>query len=134
MSARSSRDATRRDTTIHLQRGAVIVQAAKRGSGHLYVASGDARVAVTGTVFSVNRGAKGTRVSVVEGEVIVEQGPQRKVLHAGDQLSTHGRWKRYAIKQEIAWSRNAGDHLKMMQDLVAFKESLEEDTASRRPV
>ena len=66
-------------------------------------------MAVTGTVFSVNRGAKGTRVSVVEGEVIVEQGHNDKVLHAGDQVSTHRSMEGVPIKDEIAWSRNAGD-------------------------
>ena len=81
--------AARRDMTVHLNQGAVIIQAAKRRSGHLYVATGDSRVAVTGTVFSVNRGAKGTRVSVVEGEVVVERGHSEKILHAGDQLATH---------------------------------------------
>ena len=74
---------------MHLARGPIIVRAAKRRTGHLYVASGDSRVAVTGTLFSVNRGAKGTRVSVMEGEVIVEHGHRDNVLHAGDQLATH---------------------------------------------
>lgn len=118
--------AQRRDTTVHLNRGAIIVQAAKRRSGHLYVASGDSRVAVTGTLFSVNRGAKGTRVSVMEGEVIVERGRNDSVLHAGDQLATHSSMQAVPIKQEIAWSRNASDHLKTLQDMVAIKEKLQD--------
>lgn len=117
--------AARRDTTVHLNRGQIIVQAAKRRSGHLYIASGDSRVAVTGTVFSVNRGAKGTRVSVMEGEVVVEQGHNDKVLHAGDQLATHRSMEAIAIRDEIAWSRNASEHLKTLADMVAIKDSLE---------
>ena len=46
---------TASDLTIRLGRGSIIVQAAKRSSGHLYVATADCRVAVTGTVFSVTR-------------------------------------------------------------------------------
>jgi FecR protein/Putative zinc-finger/Protein of unknown function (DUF3352) len=115
----------RGNTTVHLNRGPIIVQAAKRRSGHLYVASSDSRVSVTGTVFSVNRGAKGTRVSVVEGEVIVEHGRDDKVLHAGDQLATHSSMKPVAIKDEIAWSKNVEDHLKTLSQMVAIKESLE---------
>ena len=53
------------------------------------------------------------------------RGHSEKVLHAGDQLSTHRSMEAVPIKQEIAWSRNAADHLKMMQDMVAFKESLQ---------
>ena len=48
--------ATRRDTTIQLDQGGIIVHAAKRRRGHLYVSAPDCRVAVTGTIFSVNSG------------------------------------------------------------------------------
>ncbi|PYU77474.1 MAG: hypothetical protein DMG51_20720, partial [Acidobacteria bacterium] len=64
--------ASRRDTTIHLDQGSIIVQAAKRHTGHLYVSAPDCTIAVTGTVFSVNSGTKGSRVAVIEGEVHVK--------------------------------------------------------------
>ena len=46
------------DVTVHLGRGSVIVQAAHRPSGHLYLETADCRVAVTGTLFGVTAGLK----------------------------------------------------------------------------
>jgi ferric-dicitrate binding protein FerR (iron transport regulator) len=117
--------AARRDMIVHLNRGAVIVQAAKRRQGHLYVATGDSRVAVTGTVFSVNRGSKGTRVSVAEGEVVVEHNHSDKVLHSGDQLATHRSMEAVPVANEFAWSRNAPQHMKLLQDMASVKEAVE---------
>jgi len=76
------------DSTIHLRRGSIIVQASDQGSGHLYVETNECRVAVTGTVFSVTHGARGSRVSVIEGEVNVDHDQGNEVLHAGDQTMT----------------------------------------------
>jgi len=67
-------------TTVHLNRGSIVVEAAKQGSGHLFVDTGDSLVSVTGTVFSVNSGTKGSRVSVIEGEVHVDHAGTDRVL------------------------------------------------------
>jgi hypothetical protein len=124
--AEFSVEATRKDTTVRLNRGNIIVQAAKRREGHLFVAGNDYRVAVTGTVFSVNRGVKGSRVSVIEGEVIVERGRNDRVLHAGDQLATTTGMGTTAIEDEIAWSRNLTEHLALLQEFAKLKTTLEQ--------
>ena len=80
--------ASLRDATIHLDQGSIIVQAAKRHTGHLYVSAPDCTVAVTGTVFSVNSGTKGSRVAVIEGEVHVKHAGLLSILHSGDELAT----------------------------------------------
>ena len=74
--------------TVALDGGNVIVQAAKRTSGHLYVRTPDCRVAVTGTVFSVNSGIKGSRVAVLQGAVQVSHSGINSMLHPGDQMAT----------------------------------------------
>jgi hypothetical protein len=115
----------RKDTTIQLERGNVIIQAAKRQSGHLYVASRDCRVSVTGTVFSVNAGMKGSRVSVIEGEVRVAEAGAEKVLHPGDQLTTNASLGTVPVKQEIAWSQNLDKHLALLAEFAHFSQKLE---------
>ena len=117
--------ARRRDTTVHLERGRVIVEAEKRRTGHLYVASADCTVAVTGTTFSVNRGLRGSRVAVVEGEVRVRQAAGEYVLRPGQQHSTSRSLAHVAIHDEIAWSRNADRHLKFLAELSGLRRDLE---------
>ena len=75
-------------TTIHLNRGAIVVEAAKQGKRHLFVDTGDgSHVSVTGTVFSVNSGTKGSRVSVIEGEVHLDHAGNERVLRGGEQAT-----------------------------------------------
>lgn len=111
------------DLTIHLAHGSVIVQAAKRRTGHLFVATADCRVAVTGTIFSVSAGVKGSRVSVVQGEVHVEQDNQDKVLHPGEQTVTSVSLDPVSVKDDISWSR---DRDKLMQQLDKLRTSLQQ--------
>lgn len=113
-----------RDLTVHLQRGSIIVQAAKRRSGHLYVATRDCRVAVTGTVFSVNSGVKGSRVSVIEGEVHVAQGGQEKVLRPGDQYATSASIGPAPVSEEISWSRNFDSHMALLREFSVLEKKL----------
>jgi hypothetical protein len=115
--------ATASDLTIQLSRGSIIVQAAKRRTGHLYVATADCRVAVTGTVFSVVSGVKGSRVSVIEGEVHVAQNNQDHVLHPGDQMATSLAIEPGTVRDDVAWSRNKD---KLSQQLDKLRISLQQ--------
>ncbi len=126
MRERSSLYTTRAalDVTIRLGRGSVLVQATHRTKGHLYVDTSDCRVAVTGTKFAVTAGDKGSRVSVVEGEVHVTQENQVKILHAGDSAETSASVEPEPVSDDIAWSRNRetlvkqlGTTLKKLGDL-----------------
>jgi hypothetical protein len=104
------------DVTVRLGRGSVMVKAKHRTRGHLYVDTGDCHVAVTGTVFEVTTGVKGSRVAVVEGEVHVTQDNQEKVLHAGDQAETSSSVEPEPVSQEIAWARDKQLLVKPLKD------------------
>ena len=124
-------DAGRKGNTIELERGKVIVRAAKQRQRHLFVETRDALVSVTGTIFSVNNGTKGTRVSVVEGEVRVKQARKDSILHPGNQVATHPSVQPVPVKQEIAWSRNAEEYQKLLAELTALGQEI--DARVERP-
>ena len=103
---------------IHLERGSVIVEAAKQRDGHLYVATEDCTVSVAGTVFAVSTGVKGSRVSVIEGEVHVAQPSSvEKALYPGQQMTTAPSLTNVSIQEEISWSRNLEAHLALLRAL-----------------
>jgi hypothetical protein len=106
-----------KDLTIHLDRGSIIVEAAHRRSGHLFVATADCRVAVTGTVFSVSAGVKGSRVSVIQGEVRVTEDNRDKLLHPGEQAVTSTSLEPLPVRDDISWSRNRDRLLKQLDAL-----------------
>lgn len=124
-------DASRKGNTIQLERGKIIVQAAKQRDRHLYVATRDAMVSVVGTIFSVNSGTKGSRVSVIEGEVHVEQGERESVLRPGNQVATHASVEAVPVREEVAWSRNAKQYEALLAELTALGQEI--DARVERP-
>ena len=114
-----------RGTTIHLERGNIIVRAAKQGHGRLYVATRDCLVAVKGTIFDVEEGMKGARVSVVQGEVQVTEDGKVSLLRPGDQLTTRASLVQVPVKQEVAWSANSGEYLALLSEFEGLRKQID---------
>jgi hypothetical protein len=112
--------------TVSLDDGAVIVQAAKRTSGHLYLKTPDCRVAVTGTVFSVDAGIKGSRLAVLQGVVDVDHGGVNSVLEAGDQMATNDNLRPAPLEQEIAWSQDRVKYLGLVAQFAILRHRIGE--------
>jgi hypothetical protein len=112
-------------TSIRLDGGHIIVQAAKQRTGRLYVATDDCLVSVKGTIFSVKHGTKGSRVAVIEGVVRVSYGEQAIDLHAGDEQTSSASVSKVPIKDEITWSRNSAKYLALLGDFAVLQKQFE---------
>jgi uncharacterized protein (TIGR03435 family) len=104
---------------IRLRNGGIIVNAATRRTGHLYVQTNDVTVSVVGTVFLVNADTQGSRVAVIEGEVRVQQGSTEKTLRPGEQVATNSVPSPPVI-EEIAWSRNRQAHSQLLEQSITL--------------
>jgi hypothetical protein len=125
-----SLDQGRSGTTVQLARGSVIVQAAKQRTGRLTVSTADCLVSVKGTVFSVTAGARGSRVSVIEGEVWVDQGRNRTVLLPGEQMSTRASLQAVPVETDFAWSSQIDQHIALMRQLASINQQFTQQVAS----
>jgi hypothetical protein len=81
-------------------------------------------VSVTGTVFSVNSGTKGSRVSVIEGEVHLDHAGSERVLRGGEQATTNAAIERIPVKDEVAWSRKAARYAETLAAFTSLNKEL----------
>jgi hypothetical protein len=110
--------------TIYLDRGSVMIEAAKQRRGRLEVITPDCAVSVKGTIFEVSRGTKGSRVSVVEGEVKVDREGDTQLLHRGDQTATSISMSNTTVAQDVAWSANSAKYLALLSELSAMSRNI----------
>lgn len=106
-----------RNTTVGLDEGALIVTAAHRTSGHMYVRTPDCRVAVTGTLFSVDSGIKGSRIAVLQGSVDVAHAGIHALLHPGEQMATSDNLAPEPLDQAFTWGADREKYIGLMAQL-----------------
>ena len=114
------------NATLDLDRGALIVKAAHRKSGHLYVQTEDCRVAVTGTVFSVNSGIKGSRVAVLQGAVEVRHAGVRSTVNAGNMFTTTENLAPEPLTEQVSWSPNRNEYLELLAQFSILQHKIEQ--------
>ncbi|MFH1965118.1 MAG: FecR family protein [Acidobacteriota bacterium] len=117
--------------SIRLNRGNIIIRASDQGSGRLRVLTEDCDVTVKGTIFSVRHGLKGSRVSVIEGEVWVKRGENNTVLNAGQQYSSRENLGFRTVAEEINWSRNSSEYLKTLALVSDIHRAIDQVTMSK---
>jgi hypothetical protein len=108
---------------VHLQRGDVIVRAAKQRRGHLRVLTRDSIASVKGTIFAVSAGMGGSVVSVVEGSVAVNQPGTEVVLSPGEQAVSNPTLAT-SVQEAVAWSPSAEEYLEILASLVKIERQL----------
>jgi len=108
---------------VHLQRGDVIIQAAKQRRGSLRVQTRDSIASVKGTVFAVSSGISGSLVSVVEGSVAVAQLGTETVLGPGDQAATNPALVS-SVENAGAWSPDAETYIAILASLAQIEKQV----------
>jgi hypothetical protein len=108
---------------IRLQRGDIIVQAAKQHRGYLRVQTRDAVASVKGTIFSVSAGLSGSQVSVLEGAVAVAQAGSEVFLKPGEQTASNSALIS-SIRDRFSWSLNAGNYASILASLSKIEQQL----------
>ena len=111
---------------IHLQRGDIIVKAAKQRRGDLRVLTRDSIASVKGTVFAVSAGLGGSVVSVVEGSVAVNQPGREVLLSPGEQAASVPALAS-SVAAAIAWSPEAESYLELLASFGKIERELAAD-------
>lgn len=120
-------ESARRGTTVRVDRGSVIVEAAPQERGRLFVSTEDCLVSVKGTIFAVSHGTRGSRVAVIEGEVKVDYAGAEKTLVAGDRTATYAGGPVNALHDELAWSQGVDRYLELVREVTALRQALERE-------
>jgi hypothetical protein len=108
---------------IHLQRGDIIVTAAKQRRGRLRVLTRDSIASVKGTVFAVSAGMGGSVVSVVEGSVAVDQPGKTVVLSPGQQAASNPVLAS-SVVEAVSWSTEAEYYLQLLGSFAKIESEL----------
>ncbi len=120
-------ESARRGTTVRVDRGSVIVEAAPQDRGRLFVSTEECLVSVKGTIFAVSHGTRGSRVAVIEGEVHVDHAGAEQILLAGDRTATYADMAGYALHEELAWSQGIDRYLALLQEVTNLRQALERE-------
>ncbi len=115
---------------VVVDRGQVIVRAAKQKRGTLKVQTQELTATVKGTIFGVSHGTKGSRVSVIEGEVEVLSGSASQSLLPGGQLASRAALAHVPLEEEVAWSRDADEYIAMLRELSSLQQEFAQAMAS----
>jgi hypothetical protein len=108
---------------VRLQRGDIIVRAAKQRHGYLRVQTRDSLASVKGTIFAVSSGLSGTVVSVIEGSVAVAQSGAETLLSPGEQSASNDALLSSA-QDAVAWSPDAETYVGMLASLAHIQEQV----------
>jgi ferric-dicitrate binding protein FerR (iron transport regulator) len=117
--------------SIHLERGDIIVKAAKQRRGRLQVLTRDSIASVKGTVFAVSAGMGGSVVSVVEGSVAVNQPRRQVVLSPGEQAASSPALAS-SVATAVSWSPDAESYLELLRSFVKIERELADFPAELR--
>ena len=108
---------------IRVDQGSVILQVTPQRDGTFDVVTDDLLVSVVGTTLGVGHGTKGSRVSVIEGEVEVRHDGKTTSLQAGDQYGT-GKTTAMALEETVAWSRDSERYSELLRAYADFQRDL----------
>lgn len=110
--------------TISLERGDIIVEAAKQRRGRLRVVTRDSVASVKGTVFAVSAGVSGSLVGVVRGAVEVEQPGAVKLLAPGQHTGSTPTLEAVELREAVQWSKDREKYYSLISELKTIEKEL----------